>query len=135
MDIAKAYQLWYTGAAKHELFYEAMRQVKIDTALASLKSGTVTGKQIAEKILDSVAFADKKIDAMKLSGGQQDYELTKIHGRDIDKVHKIKEEEIKSTWDVPLISEQQISDAFFADAAAPLLEKLQNGNVDVEIPM
>lgn len=133
MDIAKAYQLWYTGAAKHEVFYETMRQVKIDTALAGLKSGTVTGKQMAERILDNVAFIDEKLDVMKAASGQQNYELTKMHGRDIDKVHRIKEEEIKGTWDVPEITEQQLADALFADAVAPLLDELPKGSVDVDL--
>lgn len=131
--MVKAYQVWYTGQAKHELFAEVMRQVKIDTAMAGLRSGTVTGKQMAERLLDEVAFSDKYLGMMKAASGMQSYQVTKMHGRDIDKVHMAKEKEIKSTWDVPEITEQQLEDAFFTDAAAPLLEKLPSGRVDVPI--
>ena len=133
MNITKTYQLWYTGAAEHEILNETKRHIKINTALVGLNSGVVTGKQMAERILDNVAFTDSKIDQINSMSGQFNYSLSKLHTREIDKVHHIKENEIKATWDMPEITEQQLTDALFTDAVEPLLNTLPSGTIDVII--
>lgn len=54
----------------------------------------------------------------------RNYQASKAHSREIDRVHKACSEEIRGTWDVPQIGEQDLQDALFADAVGPELDKI-----------
>lgn len=124
MNYAKAYDLWYMGAAEHEVLTQAKDKIAIDTAKAFLDSGTVTGKQMAEKILDNIRFDTQQISKYQKQTGEGSYAVTALHGREIEHVHAAKSAEIRSKWDVPEITDKQLEDALFTDLVADELQKV-----------
>ena len=118
------YWLWYQGAAVHEVLNEAKQKLTIDTAKVLADGPTVTGKQMAERLMENMEFEARKLNEYPALLGRQPYQATKRFGRDIDHVHEACSDEIRSTWDRPQISEEEFQAALFVDAAKGVLDKI-----------
>lgn len=126
MKAIEAYELWYIGAAEHELMTASKNKMLVDTSLALLDSGVITGKQMAERLMTNLEFDTKQLDSYSRYNGSGSYSVSKAHSREIDRVHKACSDEIRATWDSSQISDKQLQDALFTDAAKPLLDQIPN---------
>ena len=95
----------------------AKQEAVITDAYNLLGNGTVTGKQMAERLLDNLEFDTKQQERYALQMRDKGtLEATKATSREIDKVHRLLGEEIRSKWDKPMISNEKLENALFLDA-------------------
>lgn len=116
--------VWYTGNPKsqHELLDSSRNAVRIRYAEGLMSRGEVSSKRLAEAILERVRF-DTIAQVRTLSkNGNLTTEALKKADSDIDRVHRIFSNEIRSRWDTPM-SDQELSDAAYSAVVVPLLEK------------
>lgn len=118
------YWLWYQGAAVHEVLNEAKQKLTIDTAKVLADGPTVTGKQMAERLMENLEFDIRKLNEYQALLGKQPYQATKRFGRDIDHVHEACNDEIRGTWDAPEIGEEELQAAFFVASAQDILDRI-----------
>lgn len=127
MNVTKCYALWYTGDGLHRVLNAAKQEAVITDAYNLLGNGTVTGKQMAERLLDNLEFDTKQQEryAMQIRD-KGTLEATKATSREIDKVHKLLGDEIRSKWDKPIISDEQLENALYLDAIQDELPDIKN---------
>lgn len=127
MNVTKCYALWYTGDGLHRVLNAAKQEAVITDAYNLLGNGTVTGKQMAERLLDNLEFDTKQQEryAMQIRD-KGTLEATKATSREIDKVHRLLGEEIRSKWDKPIISDEQLENALYLDAIQDELPDIKN---------
>lgn len=116
MNVTKCYALWYVGNGEHRVLNAAKQEATITDIYNLLGNGTVTGKQMAERLLDNLEFDTKQQERYSIQlrdNGTLD--AVKQTSREIDKVHMKLSEEIRSKWDKP-ISNEQLENALFLDA-------------------
>lgn len=117
MNVTKCYALWYTGDSLHRVLNAAKQEAVITDAYNLLGNGTVTGKQMAERLLDNLEFDTKQQERYALQMRDKGtLEATKETSREIDKIHRLLGEEIRSKWDKPMISNEKLENALFLDA-------------------
>ena len=101
----------------HRVLNAAKQEAVIADAYNLLGNGTVTGKQMAERLLDNLEFDTKQQERYALQMRDKGtLEATKATSREIDKVHRLLGEEIRSKWDKPMISNEKLENALFLDA-------------------
>ena len=126
MNVVKSYALWYTGDGMHRVLNAAKQEATVTDIYNLLGNGTVTGKQMAERLLDNLEFDTKQQERyliqMKDKGT---LEAVKQTSREIDKIHMKLSEEIRSKWDEP-ISDEQLENALFLDAIQDELPDIKN---------
>lgn len=116
MNVTECYKLWYTGDGLHRVLNAAKQEAVITDAYNLLGNGTVTGKQMAERLLDNLEFDTKQQERYSIQMRDKGaLEVAKKTSREIDKVHRLLGEEIRSKWDKP-ISNEQLENALFLDA-------------------
>lgn len=116
MNVTKCYALWYTGDGMHRVLNAAKQEAVITDAYNLLGNGTVTGKQMAERLLDNLEFDTKQQERYALQMRDKGtLEATKATSREIDKIHRLLGDEIRSKWDEP-ISNEQLENALYLDA-------------------
>ena len=116
MNVTECYKLWYTGDGLHRVLNAAKQEAVITDAYNLLGNGTVTGKQMAERLLDNLEFDTKQQERYSIQMRDKGaLEVAKKTSREIDKVHRLLGEEIRSKWDEP-ISNEQLENALFLDA-------------------
>lgn len=116
MNVTKCYALWYVGDGMHRVLNAAKQEAVITDAYNLLGNGTVTGKQMAERLLDSLEFDTKQQERYAIQMRDKGtLEATKETSREIDKVHRLLGEEIRSKWDEP-ISNAKLENALYLDA-------------------
>lgn len=116
MNVTKCYALWYTGDGMHRVLNAAKQEAVITDAYNLLGNGTVTGKQMAERLLDNLEFDTKQQERYALQMRDKGtLEATKETSREIDKIHRLLGEEIRSKWDEP-ISNEKLENALYLDA-------------------
>ena len=127
MNITKCYTLWYTGDGLHRVLNAAKQEAVITDSYNLLGNGTVTGKQMAERLLDNLEFDTKQQEryAMQIRD-KGTLEATKATSREIDKVHRLLGDEIRSKWDKPIISDEQLENALYLDAIQDELPDIKN---------
>ncbi|RHB19129.1 hypothetical protein DW892_05050 [Collinsella sp. AM40-7AC] len=127
MNVTKCYALWYTGDGLHRVLNAAKQEAVITDAYNLLGNGTVTGKQMAERLLDNLEFDTKQQEryAMQIRD-KGTLEATKATSREIDKVHRLLGDEIRSKWDKPIISDEQLENALYLDAIQDELPDIKN---------
>ena len=54
MNVTKCYAVWYTGDGLHRVLNAAKQEATITDIYNLLGNGTVTGKQMAERLLDKI---------------------------------------------------------------------------------
>lgn len=116
MNVTECYKLWYTGDGLHRVLNAAKQEAVITDVYNLLGNGTVTGKQMAERLLDNLEFDTKQQERYSIQMRDKGaLEVAKKTSREIDKVHRLLGEEIRSKWDEP-ISNEQLENALFLDA-------------------
>lgn len=116
MNVTECYKLWYTGDGLHRVLNAAKQEAVITDAYNLLGNGTVTGKQMAERLLDNLEFDTKQQERYSIQMRDKGaLEVAKKTSREIDKVHRLLGQEIRSKWDEP-ISNEQLENALFLDA-------------------
>ena len=101
----------------HRVLNAAKQEAVITDAYNLLGNGTVTGKQMAERLLDNLEFDTKQQERYALQMRDKGtLEATKATTREIDKIHRLLGEEIRSKWDKPMISNEKLENALFLDA-------------------
>lgn len=116
MNVTKCYALWYTGDGMHRVLNAAKQEAVITDAYNLLGNGTVTGKQMAERLLDNLEFDTKQQERYAIQMRDKGtLEATKETSREIDKIHRLLGEEIRSKWDEP-ISNEKLENALYLDA-------------------
>lgn len=127
MNVTKCYDLWYTGDGLHRVLNAAKQEAVITDAYNLLGNGTVTGKQMAERLLDNLEFDTKQQERYALQMRDKGtLEATKATSREIDKVHRLLGDEIRSKWDKPIISDEQLENALYLDAIQDELPDIKN---------
>lgn len=117
--------VWYTGnpQSQHKLLDSSRNEVSIRYAEGLMSKGTASSKRLAEAILERVRF-DTIAQVRTLSkNGNLTTEALKKASSDIDRVHRIFSNEIRSRWDQPVMSDQEIADAAYSAVVVPMLEK------------
>lgn len=127
MNVTKCYALWYTGDGMHRVLNAAKQEAVITDAYNLLGNGTVTGKQMAERLLDNLEFDTKQQERYALQMRDKGtLEATKATSTEIDKIHRLLGDEIRSKWDKPIISDEQLENALYLDAIQDELPDIKN---------
>lgn len=126
MNVTKCYKLWYTGDGLHKVLNAEKQEAVITDAYNLLGNGTITGKQMAERLLDNLNFDTRQQENYSIQ--QRDkgaLEVAKKTNREIDKIHLKLGQEIRSKWDEP-ISNEQLENALFLDAIKDELKDIED---------
>lgn len=116
MNVTKCYALWYVGNGEHRVLNAAKQEATITDIYNLLGNGTVTGKQMAERLLDNLEFDTKQQERYSIQLRDKGaLDAVKQTSREIDKIHFKLSEEIRSKWDEP-ISNEQLENALYLDA-------------------
>lgn len=127
MNAVKSYALWYTGDGMHRVLNAVKQEAVITDAYNLLGNGTVTGKQMAERLLDNLEFDTRQQERYALQMRDKGtLEATKATTREIDKVHRLLGDEIRGKWDKPMISNEKLENALFLDAIQDELPDIKN---------
>ena len=119
----RRYRLVYDGNGAHEVWRENNRRFQLEHAKRLFKSPSFNGKALAEALLSMVEYQDH------LSGRWEaqkslPVDMEKVHSREIDHIHASCASEIESKWDKPVMTENEVAEAFFLDAIAEHLDDL-----------
>lgn len=94
----------------------AKQEARISDIYNLLGNGTVTGKQMAERMLDNLEFDTRQLESYSIQLRDKDtLDAVKQTSREIDKIHFKLSEEIRSKWDEP-ISNEKLENALYLDA-------------------
>lgn len=116
MNVTKCYALWYVGNGEHKVLNAAKQEATITDIYNLLGNGTVTGKQMAERLLDNLEFDTKQQGRYSIQlRDKGTLDAVKQTSREIDKIHFKLSEEIRSKWDEP-ISNEKLENALYLDA-------------------
>lgn len=116
MNAVKSYALWYSGDGMHRVLNAAKQEARISDIYNLLGNGTVTGKQMAERMLDNLEFDTIQLEKYSIQLRDKDtLDAVKQTSREIDKIHFKLSEEIRSKWDEP-ISNEKLENALYLDA-------------------
>lgn len=132
MNVTECYKLWYTGDGLHRLLNAEKQEAVITDAYNLLGNGTVTGKQMAERLLDNLNFDTRQQEHYSIQ--QRDkgaIEVAKKTSREIDKIHRKLGQEIRSKWGEP-ISNKQLENALFLDAIKDELKDIE-GTIVIDL--
>ncbi len=129
MSLINEYFLWYKVWNRHELLKNAQRQIMIDGYQHA------NSKQMAEYLLNALDFDNrisKRARQLKQQTDKGGYQADYIGDNQIEKVHEICSEQIRSDWDTPQISQEQFEETLFLDAVQEELKKVPE-KVDVKL--
>lgn len=121
MDISD-YQLWYKeGVEIHDLIHVQGIQSKGNTArfLIQQAKSEDESKRVAEKILDMVRFDADAYKLGRISNGKWSMDVEKLVSHEIDKVHRMCSEEIRSKWAKPIMTDEELADYFYRQEVEP----------------
>lgn len=126
MNVTKCYALWYVGNGEHSVLNAAKQEATITDIYNLLGNGTVTGKQMAERLLDNLEFDTKQQERYSIQlRDKGTLDAVKQTSREIDKIHFKLSEEIRSKWDEP-ISNEKLENALYLDAIQDELPDIKN---------
>lgn len=128
MSLVNDYFLWYRVWNRHELLKDAQRQIMIDAVPHA------TSKQMAEYLLNALDFdnrVSKRTRQLKQQADKGSYQIDYAGDNQIDKIHEVCSEQIRSDWDAP-ISQEQFEETLFFDAVQDELRKIPE-KVDVKL--
>ena len=129
MSLVNDYFLWYRVWNRHELLKNAQRQIMIDGYQHA------NSKQMAEYLLNALDFDNrisKRARQLKQQTDKGGYQADYVGDNQIEKVHEICSEQIRSDWDTPQISQEQFEETLFLDAVQEELKKVPE-KVDVKL--
>lgn len=128
MSLVNDYFLWYKVWNRHELLKNAQRQIIIDAVPQA------SSKQMAEYLLNALDFdsrISKRTRQLKQQTDKGGYQADYVGDNQIEKIHEICSEQIRSDWDAP-ISQEQFEETLFLDAVQDELKKSPE-KVDVKL--
>ena len=128
MSLVNDYYLWYKVWNRHELLKNAQRQIMINGYEHA------TGKQMAEYLLNAMDFDNrlsKKTRQLRQQSGDMSVQADYVGDAQIEKVHQVCSEQIRSDWDAP-ITQEQFEDTLLLDAIQDELKKVPK-KVDVKL--
>lgn len=128
MSLVNDYFLWYKVWNTHELLKDAQRQIMIDAVPHA------NSKQMAEYLLNALDFDNrisKRTRQLKQQTDKGGYQADYVGDNQIEKIHEICSEQIRSDWDAP-ISQEQFEETLFLDAVQDELKKFPE-KVDVKL--
>lgn len=129
MSLINEYFLWYKVWNRHELLKNAQRQIMIDGYQ------NANSKQMAEYLLNALDFdsrISKRARQLKQQTDKGGYQADYVGDNQIEKIHEICSEQIRSDWDTPQISQEQFEETLFLDAVQEELKKVPE-KVDVKL--
>ena len=129
MSLVNDYFLWYKVWNRHELLKNAQRQIMIDGYQHA------NSKQMAEYLLNVLDFDNrlsKRTRQLKQQTDKGGYQADYVGDNQIEKIHEICSEQIRSDWDTPQISQEQFEETLFLDAVQEELKKVPE-KVDVKL--
>lgn len=125
MNAVKSYALWYSGDGMHRVLNAAKQEARISDIYNLLGNGTVTGKQMAERMLDNLEFDTRQLEKYSIQLRDKDtLDAVKQTSREIDRIHFKLSEEIRSKWDEP-ISNEKLENALYLDAIQDELPEIK----------
>lgn len=131
MSLVNEYFLWYKVWNRHDLLKNAQRQILIDGYQHA------TSKQMAEYLLNALDFdsrISKRTRQLKQQTDKGGYQADYVGDAQIEKVHEICSEQIRSDWDTPQISQEQFEETLFLDAVQDELKKVpEKVNVNMRL--
>lgn len=107
----------------------ARRQIMIDGYQHA------NSKQMAEYLLNALDFDNrisKRTRQLKQQTDKDSYQADYVGDEQIEKVHEICSEKIRSDWDTPQISQEEFEETLFLDAVQEELKKVPE-KVDVKL--
>ena len=128
MSLINEYFLWYKVWNRHELLKDAQRQIMIDGYQHA------NSKQMAEYLLNALDFDNmlsKRTRQLKQQTDKGGYQADYVGDNQIEKIHEVCSEQIRSDWDAP-ISQEQFEETLFLDAVQEELKKVPE-KVDVKL--
>ena len=126
MSLVNDYFLWYKVWNRHELLKNAQRQIMIDGYQHA------NSKQMAEYLLNALDFDNrisKRTRQLKQQTDKGGYQADYVGDNQIEKIHEICSEQIRSDWEEP-ITQEQFEETLFFDAVQDELRKIPE-KVDV----
>ena len=128
MSLINEYFLWYKVWNRHELLKNAQRQIMIDAVPHA------NSKQMAEYLLNALDFdsrISKRTRQLKQQTDKGGYQADYVGDNQIEKIHEVCSEQIRSDWDAP-ITQEQFEDTLLLDAMQEELKKVPE-KVDVKL--
>ena len=128
MSLVNDYFLWYRVWNRHELLKDAQRQIMIDAVPHA------TSKQMAEYLLNALDFdnrVSKRTRQLKQQADKGSYQVDYVGDNQIEKIHEVCSEQIRSDWDAP-ITQEQFEETLFFDTVQDELRKIPE-KVDVKL--
>lgn len=116
------YQLWFKeGVEIHDLIHVQGIKSKSNTArlLIQQAKSEDESKRAAEKILDMVKFDTDAYKLGRISNGKWSADVEKLFSHEIDKVHRMCSEEIRSKWAKPQMTDAELADYFYRQEVGP----------------
>lgn len=116
------YQLWYKeGVEIHDLVHAQGIQSKGRMAQQAIRKANTAdeGKRVAEKILDMVKFDTDAYKTARITNGKWNTDVEKLFSNEIDKVHRMCSEEIRSKWARPTMTDEELAQYFYRQEIAP----------------
>ena len=123
------YFLWYKVWNKHELLKNAQRQIMIDGYQHA------SSKQMAEFLLNALDYdnrVNQRTRQLKRQTDKGGYQADYVEDNQIERVHQICSEQIRSDWDTPQINQQEFEETLFLGAVQEELKKVPE-KVDVKL--
>ena len=130
MSLVNDYFLWYRVWNRHELLKDAQRQIMIDAVPHA------TSKQMAEYLLNALDFdnrVSKRTRQLKQQADKGSYQVDYVGDNQIDKIHEVCSEQIRSDWDAP-ITQEQFEETLFFDTVQDELRKIPE-KIDVKLQL
>lgn len=129
MNFAENYKLIYDGAGAHEIRGLVKSQMRANAAKAA------DSKALAEYFLSMVRFDSDFRKSHIIEGENYRAKVSKSDSsimRQIDHIHENCSQEIRSKWDRPQLSDEEVVDALYADKIEKELAKI-SGKVTVDL--
>ncbi len=120
MSLVNDYFLWYKVWNRHELLKNAQRQIMINGYEHA------TSKQMAERLLNALDFDNRisrRTRQLRQQSGDMSARTDYVGDNQIEKIHELCGEQIRSYWDAP-ISQEQFEETLFLDAVQGELKKV-----------
>ena len=143
MDTFHNYKLWYiaNGSPSAEAAHQLISDTKNNIALNYTNEIKFSNRQLAEGILDAVQFDRQARQSLTIEGSKgNEVAANKVGDRQRDYIHANKGELIRSAWEKPTPSAEEIAEElaerFIRPAVIDSLEELDkrsNGMISYKI--
>lgn len=123
MNIVENYKLIYDGAGMHEIL--GIVKSKLYASLAKRASS----KALAEHFLNMVRFESDFRQSHFIEAENYSAKVSKSNSklmRQVDHIHENCAQEIRSKWDAPQLTDEEVADMLYADKIEKELAKISD---------